>query len=1030
MPYLMSPVSRFLLRISFVLFLFSTGSALVQLYAVESRSTVSMPVRVELYESQPEAARPELSPKGGEGALNDDFVSPYTTNDSVELQFSERPDRIYGAPAFGFTRLPFKYDKTGVRELRAGPILFRATMQLELEKGGYQVLIRTRNDARLFMDGKELAFVAGLQGTSDGHNAVRDAPPLMVPSIKEFAPGNAETVFTLNADGRSHDFVLETLIGASDRRPEIGDFSVAISREGETGFRLLGPGSAVSFTDEGWAEYKRSEERRYLHLDSQERTFKSYQEKKYWEDRHDYAVQWLTFQEPIDPPLVSTFMPVSNAIDRFVGRSLEEAALRNKDKKKADREAQSKGLVRYQEDIQPIFEDNCIKCHGEKEKGDLRLDSLDRALAGGESGEASVVPGHPESSLLVELINSDDDVDYMPPKGRRLTENERSLISRWIAQGASWDIREPEPIASSRFPTKAEIVDSGLEPMPLVDDLSFLRRGYLDTVGQIPTVEEIKAFERNSDRDKRSQVIEQLLEDERWADHWVPFWQDILAENPNIVKPNLNNTGAFRWWILESFLDNKPMDRFVTDLVRMRGDQYVGPAGFGMATQNDAPMAAKATILGGAFMGTEMKCARCHDAPFQSVKQEELFAMAAMLKREPIKIPATSIVPPDKMAHRNPLIKVSLSPGESVEPEWAFGDISRDALPSNFVDDWDDSREVLAAHISSPTNTRFAKSIVNWTWKRYFGQGLIEPAMDWENADVSHPQLLDYLARELVGSDYDLKHVCRLILNSHAYQRTVLKEENAEASYLFSGHTRRRMTAEQIVDSLHLATSSDIESEELNMDQDGRRLIKHFINLGSPRRAWEFTSLSNERDRPSLTLPHAQVYVDVLEIFGWNGSRQSSIAERDHETNVMQPSVLANGIMSQRLTRLTDDHALTQLAIDADDPSELVKTLFLKTLGRYPDSKEKRLFMNVLKDGFAERVIPESQRSPAPERTRYPYVSWSNHLRSKANEIKDAIARDIEQGEPPTRFLESEWRENMEDAVWALINTPEMIFVP
>ena len=81
----------------------------------------------------------------------------------------------------------------------------------------------------------------------------------------------------------------------------------------------------------------------------------------------------------------------------------------------------------------------------------------------------------------------------------------------------------------------------------------------------------------------------------------------------------LNNTGPFRWWIHESFLDNKSMDRFVTDLIRMRGNTYVGPAGFGMATQNDAPMAAKATILGSVFMGVEMTCARCHDAPFQSV---------------------------------------------------------------------------------------------------------------------------------------------------------------------------------------------------------------------------------------------------------------------------------------------------------------------------------------------------------------------------------------------------------------------------
>ena len=88
MPYLTSPVSRFLLRISLVLFLFSTGPALIQLYAEESRSKVSMPIRVEIYESQSEEARPEFSLKGGKGSLNDDFVTPYATNDSVELQFA------------------------------------------------------------------------------------------------------------------------------------------------------------------------------------------------------------------------------------------------------------------------------------------------------------------------------------------------------------------------------------------------------------------------------------------------------------------------------------------------------------------------------------------------------------------------------------------------------------------------------------------------------------------------------------------------------------------------------------------------------------------------------------------------------------------------------------------------------------------------------------------------------------------------------------------------------------------------------
>jgi len=238
------------------------------------------------------------------------------------------------------------------------------------------------------------------------------------------------------------------------------------------------------------------------------------------------------------------------------------------------------------------------------------------------------------------------------------------------------------------------------------------------------------------------------------------------------------------------------------------------------------------------------------------------------------------------------------------------------------------------------------------------------------------------------------------------------------------------MTAEQILDSLHVATDRRIHSEELNMDLDGRRPIAQFINLGTPQRAWEFTSLSNERDRPSLTLPHAQVYVDVLEAYGWNGSRQNPIYKRNHETNVLQPATLSNGIMSQRLTRLSDDHPLTKLVMETREVEELVDILFLKTLGRHPDQSEQKTYTTLLREGYDDRIIPETQRTRPQEPTRYPYVSWSNHLSAQASEIKNAIARDIKAGASPNRYLKSQWRKNMEDGLWALINSPEMIFVP
>src|SRR5262245_4738700 len=176
------------------------------------------------------------------------------------------------------------------------------------------------------------------------------------------------------------------------------------------------------------------------------------------------------------------------------------------------------------------------------------------------------------------------------------------------------------------------------------------------------------------------------------------YWQDVLAENPNIVNPTLNNTGPFRWWLYESFRDNKPMDLFVTELVRMKGsNRFGGPAGFGVASQNDAPMAAKAMILSGAFLGVEMKCARCHDAPAHQSTQKDLFRLAALLEAKSIKLPATSSVPAGRIGQggRKPLIKVTLQPGTAIGPHWPFPDLVPEKVGQVLAADPDDPRDRL-----------------------------------------------------------------------------------------------------------------------------------------------------------------------------------------------------------------------------------------------------------------------------------------------------------------------------------------------
>src|SRR5206468_47605 len=160
---------------------------------------------------------------------------------------------------------------------------------------------------------------------------------------------------------------------------------------------------------------------------------------------------------------------------------------------------------------------------------------------------------------------------------------------------------------------------------------------------------------------------------------------------------------------------------------------------------------AKAQVIGSAFLGLELQCARCHDAPFHSSKQHDLYALSAMLRRENVTVPKSSTVPAaffEKKA-RESLIKVTLKPGETIKPEWplerfcGFADGPElDGLMQNPAD----PRERLAALLTAPQNRRVPQVIVNRVWKRLMGAGFVEPAHDWEGHTASHQQLLAWLA--------------------------------------------------------------------------------------------------------------------------------------------------------------------------------------------------------------------------------------------------------------------------------------------
>ncbi len=628
--------------------------------------------------------------------------------------------------------------------------------------------------------------------------------------------------------------------------------------------------------------------------------------------------------------------------------------------------------------------------------------------------------------------------DIENARRRRLGEAENSYW-RWRHDL----LRESEqrvesPPSTPGYPRRNEIDDfvnrrlarDGLATTAQIDDLAFLRRVSLDLVGQIPTLDEIDTFLSDDAAMRRRLAIDRLLENPRWADHAVGYWQDVLAENPGILKPKINNTGPFRYWIYESFRDNKPLDRFATELILMQGSRYYGgPAGFELATQNDVPMAAKAQIIAQAFLAVDLECARCHDAPFHPWKQRDLFSLAAMLNRRPIKLPETSSIPLPTDEIEQLVVEVSLQPGSEIEPKWPLTMLSTETSqwPDGLLRATDDPRELLAANITFASRKRFSAVLANRIWQRLVGQGLIEPADDWQDASSPHQSLLDYLAQQLIHSGFDAKQLTRLIVQSDVYGRAAA---SGPAAFSLAGPAQRRMSAEQVIDSLFQISGKPMRSEPLTLDLDGRRAASSFLNLGVPRRAWEFTSLSNERDRPALSMPVAQSIVDVLDAFGWRASRQSPLSARSLESTVQQPAILANGVLTRRIAGLSDDHRLTPLCVAASDVHDLIDQLYLACLTRRPTDTERSFFEAILADGFDQRrvEIGEDDVIQADEPTVHA-VSWSNHLSAEATRIKLRMEQLARQGDPPTLQLTTPWRERAEDVVWALINSPEFLFI-
>ena len=476
--------------------------------------------------------------------------------------------------------------------------------------------------------------------------------------------------------------------------------------------------------------------------------------------------------------------------------------------------------VDFVRDIQPIFEASCVQCHARgKDKGGFSLETRTDFLLGGHNDDAAE-PGNSAASLVVAMISGLDPEIVMPQKGKRLTAEQVGLVRAWIDQGLAWpddvNFRKRDPanlrareLADLPVPTDFShpvdgLIDTyfaqrGLTWPAPVDDRTFARRVWLDTIGLLPPAEQLDAFVQDQNPGKRTRLIERLLADDRsYADHWITFWNDLLRNDYKSIGAGGNK--QITEWLYPALVDNLPYSQFVRELI----DPVPGAEGFtrgivwrGTVNASMQPPIQAAQNIAQVFLGVNLKCAACHDSFINEYTLADAYGLGAVYADGPLEIAEC-----DKPTGQFGKVKFLYE---------SLGSIDADATRKERM-------RQLADIITGRANGRLPRTIVNRFWQRFLGRGLVEP-VDEMDQPAWAPNLLDWLAEDFVAHGQDLRHLIARILTSRAYQLPSVDDGEPASNDVFRGPTVRRLSAEQFVDAVVAVSGTSYPQSSAKVDR-------------------------------------------------------------------------------------------------------------------------------------------------------------------------------------------------------------------
>jgi hypothetical protein len=370
-----------------------------------------------------------------------------------------------------------------------------------------------------------------------------------------------------------------------------------------------------------------------------------------------------------------------------------------------------------------------------------------------------------------------------------------------------------------------------VEPAPAADDAAFLRRVFLDLCGTIPSYDEAKAFLDDASPDKRSKLIDRLLDDPRYAQHQADVW-DMLLFGRDPPGYDARERSGFQRWLREAFAKNTPYDQLVGQLLRAEGNTLENGAPMYLVQYKNNPEDAAVAITQ-TFLGVQLQCARCHDHPYEPWTQLDFYGVAAFLAR-------LEVVTVGKQGKESMLALGEKSlgdvlftgpakdqqagtKGEPVQPKFLLGAVlEQPPLPEGFEEPRRfpenkpppkpqfSRKDAFADWITAHDNPYLSRAIVNRVWAQFMGRGLVHPVDNMSESNTpTHPELLKKLAAAMVENKFDLKWCIRELCNSQAYQIGASGPVEEAKPAWFARARTRPLSAEELAISWRVAVCYD-----------------------------------------------------------------------------------------------------------------------------------------------------------------------------------------------------------------------------